>query len=426
MTKTLNVAIAGLGIVGGGVYEILSKESNLLNKRSKKEIKLVAVASRSSKDFVDKSKVKIYQNALDLADDKEIDVIVETIGGDGIAYELCKKALNNGKHFVTANKAMLAKYGVELAKIAEKNNVALAFEASVAGSIPILKSLKEGLAANEIKKIYGIVNGTCNYILTKMEEDNLDFSIALKQAQDLGYAEADPTFDIENIDSAHKLTILSAIAKNCQPDFNSLYIEGITKISIDDIRFALEFGYKIKSLVSFENFGNKIRQFVYPALVKKTSKIANVNDSYNAILTLASNAEWNFQVGRGAGSKPTASAVVADIIDIANDRYNFAFGVRSEELKIVESIKIEDRVGEYYLRFLVDKDYAKNSDFIIKLFNNPSIIEQSIVKENDQGKLIYALKIGNIEEKSMKLALSDLENTSQITSINLIRIEDFS
>ncbi|MDA9231481.1 homoserine dehydrogenase, partial [Rickettsiales bacterium] len=401
MKQSLNVAIAGLGVVGGGVYDILTKELELINKRSRKSINLVAVSSRSKKDFVDESKIKYYENTLDLAEAEDIDVIIETIGGDDVAYELCKRSLKNGKHFITANKAMIAVYGSELADLAARSNVSLCFEAAVAGAIPILKSLKEGLIANKVSKIYGILNGTCNYILTKMEEDNLDFEVALKQAQELGYAEADPTFDIGNIDSAHKLAILSSIAKNSELDFNALHIEGITKISIDDIRFAGEFGYKIKSLGVFEDINeNKIKQSVYPALIKKGHEIAAVNDSYNAVLSLGNNAEWNFQVGRGAGAKPTASAVVADILDISNNCSSFPFGCDVKDLKSVTTADITERVGDYYFRFTIDKNFAKDDSFLENLFADSGIISQSIIKEVDEENLIYALKINNIEESA--------------------------
>ncbi len=432
MKKTLNIAIAGLGVVGSGVYEILTKEIALINKRSRKNIKLVAVASRTRKDFVDEKTIKYHDNILDLAEDKNIDVIVETIGGQTIAYELCKKALKNGKHFITANKAMIANYGVELADLAGRNNVSLRFEASVGGAIPILKSLKEGLVANKISKIYGILNGTCNYILTKMEKDNLEFNVALKQAQDLGYAESDPAFDIENTDSAHKLAILVAIAKNSELDFKSLYIEGITKISINDIIFAGEFGYKIKSLGIFEDISeNEIRQSVYPALIKKREKLATVDDSYNAILSFGNNCEWNFQVGRGAGSKPTASAVVADIVDIANGGADtFPFGCEVKDLKLVKTVSIDKRVGEYYLRFHVEKTFAKDNGFLRKIFANTAIIEQSIIKEIDSENLIYALKLSSIKESEVNEILAKLDNftsvNNSINNVNLIRIENFS
>lgn len=426
MKKNLNIAIAGLGVVGSGVYDILTKQVEMLNKRSKRSINLVAAGSRTKKDFIDENKIKYYDNVLDLANDDNVDLVVELIGGDTIAYELCKNSLKNGKHFVTANKAMIAKHGLELAELASRHNVSLQFEAAVAGSIPILKSLREGLVANKISKLYGILNGTCNYILTKMEEEDFTFDVALKQAQELGYAEADPTFDIENIDSAHKLAILAAIAKNSELDFDSLYIEGITKISIEDIRFADEFGYKIKSLGIFTDLEeNKIQQSVYPALIKKDHNIAVVNDSYNAILSLGDNCEWSFQVGRGAGSKPTASAVVADILDISNDVNRYPFSCDVKDLKAVTTIGIEQRVGGYYLRFFVEQDFAKNSDFLSKIFKDNEIIEKSIIKEYEEGKLIYALKITNSSEKEINVILDNISNVGKISDVNLIRIEDF-
>ncbi len=424
----LNVGLAGLGIVGGGVYEILTKQIDLLNKRSKTQINLVAVSSRSKKDFIDESKIKFYANSLDLADDENIDVIVETIGGaDGIAFELCKKSLKNKKHFITANKAMIATHGLELAKLAEANNVALNFEASVAGAIPVLKSIREGLAANQITKIYGILNGTCNYILTKMEEDEASFADALKQAQKLGYAEADPTFDIEGIDTAHKIAILAAIAKNSAVTLETMHIEGITKISLFDIKFAKEFGYKIKLLGSFEDLGNnKINQAVYPCLIAKKHNITNVNDSFNAIFSLGNNCDWNLQVGRGAGSKTTASAVVADIIDIANNRFSFAFGVPAQDLSEVKIADIKQRNGEYYLRFTVDKTLAQNNSFIKDIFAGKEVVKQVSVEEIDEARVIYGLITKPILEEEMMVYLDKINSNGQVSDVNWVRIVEFN
>jgi len=423
MKQELKIGIAGLGIVGSGVYEILTEELELINKRSKKLLKITAVSSRTKKDFIDYSKVKNYADPLELADDEAIDIIVELIGGsEGVAYELCKKSLNNKKHFVTANKAMIAIHGAELAKIAEKNNVALCFEASVAGAIPILKTLKEGLSANQISKIYAILNGTCNYILTKMEENNSNFGVALKEAQKLGYAESDPTFDIEGVDTAHKLAILTAIAKNSKTDFNKIYIEGISKIGIEDIKFAAELGYRIKLLGIFEDLGNgKIKQSVYPALINKSEKIATVNDSFNAILSYGNNCDWNFCVGRGAGSKTTASAVVADLIDIANDRISEAFGCEIANLSSVKTALINERIGEYYLRFHSTKDFAK-TNFLKEIFKS-EILEKCLIEELSDGNVAYALKINEISEDEMNSYLKKIENLSEINNVNLIRVE---
>ena len=423
--KQINIAIAGLGIVGSGVYEILTKQIDLLNKRSKNKINLMAVSSRSTKDFVDVSKIKFYQNPLDLADDKNTDVIVETIGGaDGVALELCKKSLQNKKHYITANKAMIATHGLELLKLAEQNNVALVFEASVAGAIPVIKTLKEGLAANQISKIYAILNGTCNYILTKMEDDEASFDDALKQAQKLGYAEADPTFDIEGVDTAHKIAILSAIAKNSVVTLDKMHIEGITKISLFDIKSAKEFGYKIKLFGVFEDLGNgQIKQAVYPCLISCKQNIANVGDSFNAILSLGNNCDWNLQVGRGAGSKTTASAIVADIIDIANDRFSTPFGVDSGQLSTVEIADVGAREGGYYLRFVAEKQFAKESGFIKNIFAD-NLLEQTTIEEIDEDKIIYGLKIVKISEQEINSCVQKITAHQQISQLNLIRIEE--
>ncbi|MCE3255656.1 MAG: hom [Rickettsiaceae bacterium] len=423
--KQLNIAIAGLGIVGGGVYEILTKQIDLLNQRSKAKINLVAVSSRTKKNFIDESKVKFYQTPLDLADDKTIDVVVETIGGaDGIALELCKKSLKNKKHYITANKAMIATHGSELAKLAEENQVALAFEASVAGAIPVIKTLKEGLAANQISKIYGILNGTCNYILSKMEEDEISFEDALKQAQKLGYAEADPTFDIEGIDTAHKIAILAAIAKNSAVTLDKMHIEGITKISLFDIKSAKEFGYKIKLFGVFEDLQNgNIKQAVYPCLVSCKNNIANVNDSFNAILSLGNNCDWNLQIGRGAGSNTTASAVVADIIDIANGRFSMPFGISSNNLNQTKIADIKAIEHGYYLRFIAEKNFAKEGDFIKDIFNDNSP-KQVIIEEIDGEKIIYGLKLNKINSEQISTYIKNLSSHKQISQLNFIRIEN--
>jgi len=420
----LNVAVAGLGIVGGGVYEILTKQIDLLNQRSKNKINLVAVSSRTKKDFVDESKVKFYTNSLDLADDENIDVIIETIGGsDGIALELCQKSLRNKKHFITANKAMIATHGLALAKLAEENNVALNFEASVAGAIPVIKTIKEGLVANQISKIYAILNGTCNYILTKMEEDEASFADALKQAQDLGYAEADPTFDIEGIDTAHKIAILAALAKNSVVKLDGMHIEGITKISLFDIKFAKEFGYKIKLLGVFEDLGNdNIKQAVYPCLVSTKQSISSVNDSFNAILSWGNNCDWNLQVGRGAGSKTTASAIVADVIDIANDRFSMAFGVKSQNLSVINVVDIKQGSGSYYLRFTADKFAAQDAGFIKNIFGDKEVIKQTTVEEIDENKIIYGLTTKQVKEEEILVYLNKINSNQQINDVNWVRI----
>ncbi|MFT7086626.1 MAG: homoserine dehydrogenase [Rickettsiales bacterium] len=421
--KQINVAIAGLGTVGRGSYEILTLQNDLLNQRSKSKINLVAVSSRSKKDFVDESKVKFYENTLDLADAKNVDVIIEAIGGtEGTALDLCRKALKNKKHYITANKAMIATHGSELTKLAEENGVTLAFEAAIAAAIPCVKNIKEGLSGNKIEKIYAILNGTGNFILTKMENDEADFSDALKEAQALGYAEADPTFDIEGIDTAHKIALLAAIAKNSIVKFDGMHIEGITKISLTDIKFADELGYKIKLCGIFEDYGNTIKQAVYPCLIEKSNILARVSDSYNCVATLADNADWNWQVGRGAGSKPTASAIIADLVDIANNRSSEPFGATLKQLNQVEFAKMSDRNGAYYLRFFTTKEFAVESRFIKEIFEE-GILEQTIIEENEAGEVVYGLKTSVINEKKMNSYVKKLEGVNEVSQINLIRIK---
>jgi homoserine dehydrogenase len=417
MSKEIKIAIAGLGTIGGGVYKILAHQIEEINKRCKNSLKLAAVSNLEKPDFYQESDAKFYDNCLDLVNDDEIDIVIELIGGaDGIAYKLAKSVLEAKKHYITANKALIAKHGNELFEIANKNNLYLNYEAAVAGGIPAIKNLREGLAANKIEKIIAILNGTCNFILTKMEKENLPFDQVLKEAQELGYAEADPTFDIEGIDTAHKLVILSAIAQNNKIDFDNINIEGITKITIDDINFAKEFGYKIKLVGIFEDLNNgQIMQNTYPALVATDSHIGPIDDSYNAVLVKGNNSDWNLSVGRGAGEFPTASAVVADAIDIANERYTYPLGGKNSELGISNIANLNDRIGRYYLRFSADN----NPDFIKKHFKE-DIIENFTAKE-DEGKITYAIFTKSIAEKEI---LKLKEQFNKENNFIFIRIEN--
>ncbi len=419
--KKIKIGLAGLGTVGKGVYEILKKDAALISQRTKSQLEIVAVSARSKKDFVD-ANVKFYENALELAADAEIDVIVEVIGGNDLAKNLCEAALKNGKKYVTANKALLAEFGFELAELAEKNNTHFAFEASVAGSIPVIKGFKEGLAANEIEEFYAILNGTCNFILTKMQQENLDFSVALKQAQDLGYAESDPTFDIKGIDTAHKLALLAAIADGAKPAFSKLSIEGVDEVSIEDINLANELGYKIKILAIYKKLANSSQQAVYPALISKAEKIAQVDDSFNAILTKASNAGWNFMVGRGAGGFPTASAIVADLIDISSDRYSCEFGVKTSDLKTTNIDKISNRVGGYFLKLLINKDLAQKTNLAEVIFGDKIKIKNSIFIDKEEEILC-----GFITEKHKEQDVLDvlkLLDSNLVKSSKFLRVEE--
>ncbi len=415
--KKLRIAIAGLGVVGCSIYDILKKDAALIAKRCRRSIEITALASRSKKDFVEQSKIPFTTDILQLASNDNVDVVIEAIGGTTIAKDLAQLSLKNGKHYITSNKALIAEHGVELARLAEENNVQLLFESAVGGAIPIIKTFKEGLAANKIEEFYAILNGTCNYILTKMYEEKMSFDAALKQAQALGYAEADPTFDVKGIDTAHKLTILAAIASMSEPNFSAIETTGIDQISIDDIALADELGYKIKLLAIYKDLGNhKIAQAVYPALVSKNGRIANVDDSFNTILTKTSNAEWNFVVGRGAGGFPTASAVIADIVDLANDHNSFAFGVCQKDLTKCSVIPLEQRIGSYFVKLILKQNLQSDLNEILGK-SNPIAIKSSICNG-----INCAFVVENIAEKSLISALQNLDKNI-VANYGLLRIE---
>ena len=409
--KKLRIGLAGLGVVGRGVYEIIQKDSKLLTLRTQVELEIVAISARTKKDFID-PKIKFYANILDLANDSEIDVIVEVIGGDGVAKDLIETAIKNGKKIVTANKALIAEHGFELAKLVEKYQSHIGFEASVAGATPAIKTAKENLAGNQITEIHAILNGTSNFILTKMKEENLDFSIALKQAQDLGYAEADPSSDIKGLDSAHKITLLAAIAFGTKPNFVETYVEGIDEISIDDIKLADEFGYKIKLLAT----AKKGHQAIYPALIKKSEQVAQVDGAFNAILFNSSSAGQSLIVGLGAGSVPTASAIVADLVDVARGNQTFLFGVKSDDLGEVNISDISQRVGKYFLRLLINKNSSEE-----KIFDGKIKIEQAAFFERGD-EILCGFLTGEQKESELSEALKDL-NPALVKSAKFLRIE---
>jgi homoserine dehydrogenase len=316
MQNKINVGLIGAGTVGGGTYKILKENFNEIYRKTGKEIVVFALAEKDTKrakEVVD-DKTLIFEDAFDLVKDQNIHIVVELIGGTGISKDLVVEALKNNKHVVTANKALIAMHGEELVDLAIKHNVNLSYEAAVAGGIPIIKAIREGLAANKIEWIAGILNGTTNYILTEMKENNLAFEVALKQAQELGFAEADPTFDIEGVDAAHKITILASIAFGIPINFNAAHIEGISNLAQKDIIYAEELGYKIKLLGITKNTNDAIELRVHPTLIPEKRLVANVDGAMNAVLVKGDMVGPTMYYGAGAGSEPTASAVVADII----------------------------------------------------------------------------------------------------------------
>ena len=317
MTEIFKVALAGLGTVGGGVVKLLREQSVLLEKRTGVKIVLVAVSDLNPQKFLElglPGEATYFKDALEMVRKADADLIVELIGGaDGVAWRVCRETLERGKAFVTANKAMIAHHGNEIAGLTEEKGLFFGFEAAVAGGIPIIKSVREGFVGNNISEVYGILNGTCNYILTAMRETGKPFDEVLADAQKLGYAEADPSFDIDGVDTAHKMCILGALAFGTPINLNALSVEGIRRISALDIAFAEELGFRIKLLGVGRRVGNGVSLNVYPCMIPQTAEIAHVDGVFNAVIAEGDFVGHSMFVGRGAGEKPTASAVVSDI-----------------------------------------------------------------------------------------------------------------
>ncbi len=392
--KSIRVAIAGLGNVGAGVGRLLQTNAELIRDHTNCDVNISAVSARSqSKDRgFDLSKTKWHENPLSLLDDAP-DILCELIGGDeGVAFELVRAALQKKIPVVTANKALLSKHGLELAKLAEENNVPLCFEGAVAGGIPVIKLLREGLAANKISKLYGILNGTCNYILTTMQSTGRSFEDVLQEAQDKGYAEADPTLDVDGFDTAHKLSLLTALAYGVKPNTNHMSISGIRPIKAEDINVADELGYNIKLIgSSLLAKDGSISQMVEPSLVPKSSSLAHVPDVLNAIYTIAEPVGSSFIEGRGAGAGPTASAVVADIIDILNARTTYPFLKPIQKIKELRALSDKDHEGSYYVRLMVKDQPGVIADIAAILRDQKISIESLIQRGRDPDRPVMVV-----------------------------------
>lgn len=381
--KPIILGIAGLGTVGAGVVKIIEKHKDLLAARAGRpvEIRAVSARDRSRDRGVDLSGYDWVDNPVDLADPSTgVTVVVELIGGsDGPALALARAALGNGIGFVTANKALIATHGKELAALAEAKDASLKFEAAVAGGIPIIKALREGLAGNAITSVRGILNGTCNYILTRMEREGLAFDTVLKDAQQLGYAEADPTFDIDGIDTAHKTAILAALAFGTEPDIENLPTEGIRHIAPVDIEYAKELGYRIKLLGVTQRTEEGIETRVHPAMVPTRAAIANVMDATNAVVVDGDAVGQTVYEGAGAGEGPTASAVLGDIMDIARGAEGPRLGVPAGDLKTSNPVPVEKHRGTYYIRLRVDDRPGVMAD-ITKVLAEESVSIESMLQ----------------------------------------------
>lgn len=355
MAKPLRVGIAGLGSVGSALVRLLGRRRADLAARTGREITIVGVSARSRRDGgLDLDGATFYENPTSLATSGTIDVFVELIGGaEGPAYDAARAALSHGLPLVTANKAMIAAHGLELARIAEAKGAPLAFEAAVGGGIPIIKTLREGLSGNAIRRVSGILNGTCNYILSRMEADGLPFDVCLAEAQRLGYAEADPTFDIGGFDSAHKLAILASLAFGAKIDADAVSVEGIQTISLADLAAADELGYRIKLLGVAERTQKGVEQRVHPTMVAKSEPLAQTMGVLNAVTIDGDAVGALTLVGAGAGGDATASAVAADIADIARGDLAPAFGRPVDALEDAERVPMQRHEGGYYVRLAV-------------------------------------------------------------------------
>ena len=352
----LRLGIAGLGTVGGGVVRLVQQHGDLLAARCGRPIQVAAVSAhdRNRDRSLDLSSFTWYDDPVAMAGSDEIDVLVELIGGDaGPAKGAVEAAIAAGKDVVTANKALIAHHGTALASAAEAQGVALNFEAAVAGGIPIVKAMREGLAGNRFSRVYGILNGTCNYILSAMRDSGRDFGEVLGEAQALGYAEADPAFDVDGVDAAHKLSILTSLAFGCPVNLGSVYIEGIRQVSAIDIEFATELGYRIKLLAIARLTEYGVEQRVHPCMVAEGASIAHVGGVFNAVVAEGDFVDRVVFEGRGAGAGPTASAVVGDLIDIGRNIRLPAFSVPANALKVLPPAVMDRHVGPYYVRLSV-------------------------------------------------------------------------
>ena len=428
MAEAFRLGIAGLGTVGTGVVKNIQQHGEVLARRCGRPIEITTVSARDkSKDRgVNLSAYDWVDNAEELANSNSIDCVIEMIGGsEGLALNLVRNSLSKGKHVITANKALLAHHGAELAQLAEDNNVSLAYEAAIAGGIPIVKALREGFAGNDVQAVFGILNGTSNYIMTAMRETGRDFDEILKDAQDLGYAEADPSFDVDGDDAGHKLALLAAIAFGTKPDFKSLQMTGIRHITAVDISFATELGYKIKLLGIARRVDGKIMQSIQPCLVPANSQLGRVDGVFNAVQVEGDYVGSGLIVGRGAGEGPTASSVMSDVIDLARGSVIPTFGVPANDLKDPVWIDQGEVESGYYLRFdVLDKPGVIAEVSAVLRDHNVSI--ESFIQHGRDPNQPVALVMTTHEAKQADIQAA-CEAIKDLSSVNadpcLMRIE---
>jgi homoserine dehydrogenase len=430
MGGALRVGVAGLGTVGAGTVRVLQTHAALLAARAGREIKITEVSAKSrGKDRgIALDAYRWHDDPRALAESNEVDVVVELIGGaDGVAGEVVRSAMAHGKHVVTANKALIAHHGTELALAAEKAGVSLAFEAAVAGGIPIVKALREGLAANKLSRVYGILNGTCNYILTTMRASGREFADVLAEAQKLGYAEADPAFDIDGVDTAHKLAILTSLAFGTEVNFKAVHTEGIREVSALDIQFADELGYRIKLLGIARRTENGIEQRVHPCMIREALPIAHIDGAFNAVVADGDFVDTTMYEGRGAGAGPTASAVVADLVDVARGPRVPAFAVPAGALETLKPAPMAAHRGSYYVRFMVVDRPGVFAEIAGALRDHAVSMEAILQHGRAPGeKVPVVLTTHETEEAAMQATLAAIVQAGAVVEPpRMIRLEAF-
>ena len=430
LKPALKIAIAGLGTVGGGILQLLERQAELVALRAGRPIVVVAVSARDRRRDrgVDLAGVRWYEDAAAMAADPEVDVVVELIGGaEGVALTVIETALGRGKHVITANKALMAHHGTRLAGLAEEAGVALAFEAAVAGGIPVIKTLRESLAGNRLSRIYGILNGTSNFILTTMRESGREFAEVLGEAQKLGYAEADPSFDIDGVDAAHKLAILASVAFGRPVDLAGVYTEGIRHVSRLDIDFAEELGYRIKLLGIARLTEHGLEQRVHPCMVKRATPIAAVEGVFNAVVAEGDFVGRVVLEGRGAGAFPTASSVAADLVDIAAGRHVAPFGVPAAALSPIPGAPMERHEGAYYIRLMVVDRPGVIADVAAALRDEQVSMASMIQRGRAPGEAVPIVLTTHVTvEAAMRRSIERIAALDTVFEPpRMIRIEDF-
>ncbi|BEV72031.1 MULTISPECIES: homoserine dehydrogenase [unclassified Paludibacterium] len=434
--KPINIGLMGVGTVGGGTATVLKRNAEEISRRAGRRIRLFMAANRDTQRARDHvgPEVIVVDDAFQIVNHPDVDIVVELIGGTTIARELVFKAIDNGKHVVTANKKLIAEYGNEIFARAQEKGVIVAFEAAVAGGVPIIKALRESLAANRVEWIAGIINGTANYILSEMREKGTSFADALADAQRLGYAEADPTFDIEGHDAGHKLTIMASIAFGIPMQFSKCYLEGISQLTAKDISYAEELGYRVKLLGLTRRTDDGIELRVHPTLIPESRLIANVNGVKNAVLVNCDAAGPTLYYGAGAGALPTASAVVADIVDVTRllaadpEHHVPLMAFQPDQLHDLPILPIDEVVSSYYLRIQAI-DRAGVLANITRILAEDAISIEAVIQKgcSHDGAAEVVILTHRVKEKYVNHAIAAIEDLDSVAGpVVRLRMEELT